>query len=655
MNIQQKRKSARALLPYYVVIVLSLISIGLHASTVFAGTTPPSSSHVFSGTAGLAGWYRSSIDVTITTEDNESGPDTTTYWIDSDAPTVVDHLIGGGVIDQFENNSFEKGSFLDITDWYKGVAGWALYYRSSVSPYDKNRDAAIAWIDMSGDYFYWHNEPEAVAIATDTHVRATGWVRKVMGGDDDAYFEVWGQDSSGNNDTLLATSNKVSGFSWSWQQVSATFTVPAGTNYVYIKVGGEASPAAIVYWDLVELTDAGSNVAELSFNHAEEGVHTLHYFSTDNNGNVEGELTADLKIDTVVPSPWQSFVGTRLSCAHCYDGAVTIQDSTSGIDVSSAEYRFYTEFDGQYWSSWLTADSVNVVSTGLSATDGETSPVKIHTPETDFGNNAPFPWRFQFRVTDMAGNVSTSPIYEISSPWIRAYGGSIYIAGEISLSAPTDGGFNANADVFSGDLATSITTSTNWIDSNYEHASKDQTSISSLIPLYEIIKTRASALPGGDIPKVDGIYLQPSDYTISSSTLPSGYGSAQFSAVVIIEGDLHITGEYTVDPLNNTVFLVEGNLYVDKNVEDIAGFFIVEGTFVSDVDGDSKKQLHVDGSVVAFEGYEFSRDLGTTGPINNTTDPADLFTWRPTFVMDETLAGYLTDAETVYIWQETEQ
>jgi len=633
-------------------LVTIMLILSTVVGSVIAGTTPPSTVHSLSGTAGQAGWFRSDIDVTLTVTDTESGPDSTTYWIDSGIPTVVDHATTA--ITQFLNRSFESGSFFNITDWYAGLSGWVLYYRDSTNSYEGNRSAAILFGDGGGNFYHWHNEPHAIMYPAGTELSITAWSRRLMFSGDEVFFEVWGQDSGGNNDQLIATSPSLTGSSSSWQNLSQAVTVPDGANYVYLKLGAIGSPIALIHWDYVTIENAATS-AEVEFTFTEEGDHLLHYFSQDNAGNVESEKTTDLKKDTVAPNPWQTFSSSRTTCDHCYETSVEIRDATSGVDTSTAEYRYYTEHGGQLWSDWSAVDAVTLAGTGAAAADGETEFVVSNTPSINFGDSSSGPFRLQYRIYDLAGNSSTSPVYEISAPWLQTMDGSVYIGGEISVAVPGSGDPHATADVLAGDEVASFVTTTNWKDDDYIHAGFGATVLESLLPEYAQIKSGATLITDGRLPRSDGVYLIEGDFGIDSGALHGsgpGYEGVDMSAVVIVTGDLAVNSGFTVVEENNTVFLVEGDLLVDKNVEDMAGFYIAAGVFNSDPAGNATKPLRVDGSVVSLGGFELTRDLGDQGPENNSNTPAERFTWQPDISVDQTVAGYLTNRTIQYQWQE---
>lgn len=637
------------------IVVLILVFGWIFIPTVtFAETNPPVTNHGISGTAGQLGWYRSSLDVTLTVTDDLNGVARTTYWIDSGTPVVTNFTSGS--VNSFLNNSFEGAKAGKINNWYEGLGGFVIYYQSNFTSYDANKSAAIAFLNLnSNNYFYWYNEPYSVEMPVGRLIEISAWTRTLMLPGDLAYMQVWGEDVNGNNDVLLGTSNTIVGFNWSWKQVLAQVTIPAVTNYVYVKLGTNATPAAIIYWDYVTTRPVGADLKSLSFNHSMEGDHVLHYFSVDTGGNIEAEKTTNLKIDSIVPNPWQNFSAVQDGCAHCYDSRVEVQDITSGVDVSTAEYRFYTEHNAQYWGAWTPVTEVNLASNGNPVGDGETRVIEILVDNTSFGDSAHPPFRLQYKICDIAGNCGISPVYDLVAPWMTSTNGSIYIDGEILLPSPPTGNPQSYAEVFNGENVNAITSDTGWVKANYLHSVSNMSTLQDLLPEYSKLLIKAVALPSNEMPVADGIYKHSGDYELNSTTVKNAYKNADISAVVLIQGNLNIATEFVVNDNNNTVFLIDGNISVDKNVENIEGVFIATGTFDSDPSGDSRKALKIYGAVTALQGFIFPRDLGLTGPVNNSNSAAEEFIWQPRFLLDTTLSRYLNNETQRYSWQEVDE
>ncbi len=633
-------------------VLLGIFLFGLVSPICNATTIPPVTTATLSGTAGQNGWYRSTINVTITSTDDQSGIAQLVYWIDSNPPTILNY--NNQSANQFSNYSYEIKKSGNLENWYAGQSGLVVYYQSSVSSYHLNKSAAIAFGNIDPNiFFHWHNEPHSINLTTGSSIAIAAWTRTIVLPGDKSYFEVWGQDAFGNNDRLLVKSSEVVGFHWNWEQAIANLTIPSDVNYIYVKVGSNATPAAIVYWDYIQNSVTGLLSQSTSFNHTTEGVNVLRYYGKDFNQNIETTKSTNLKIDTIVPNPWQNFVATRASCQHCYDTVVENRDVTSGVDVSSAEYRFYTEHLEQYWSNWFPVTSVQLATNNQPVSDGETAFVKLITPEITFGDSAHPPFRMQYRITDMAGNTSTSPAYDITSPWVVLDNGSMYIDGDVVLPISPIGIANINADAAAFGSITSLTSSTNWISQNYSHDSHRLSQMAEFIDEYEKIKANANILTG-ELPSVNGIYRVESSYTLNSTTLKSTYLDANISAIFIIQGDLYIEQSFDIVDGNCSVFLVEGDILVNKQVEEIHGFFMAEGNFDSDTSGDSRKSLVVYGTMIALEGYILPRDLQDTGNENNTNTPAEKFIWQPKYLLNQTIAQYLENVEIKYQWNEIE-
>ena len=638
----------------YVSVMFGIVLFGGYAHVSYAAdTTPPVTTVERLGTSGQNDWFRSNINVTLTATDTESGPSQTTYWVDSDPPTIVAHEVFP--VSQFLNASFEEGSFWSATSWSPGTNdGFALYYTSRSSPYEGKKDVAIAAVG-SGQFFHWTNESNAVLFPEGAEVRIGAQVKALLFDWNSAYFEVWGQFADGNGDVLLGTSANFYGTTWPWMQATVDVVVPSDTPYMYLKLGGNINPGGIVYWDNITVTPIAAGQAITQFTFSTDGSHILNYFSTDNNGNSETQKNTSLKIDTVAPNPWQNFYSSRSSCDHCYITTVEIRDITSGVDVSTAQFHYYTDHQLLLWSDWLSVDSVQKTSNGQDASDGETEFVTLMTPEINFGDSSSGPFKVQYRVTDIAGNLGTSPVYQIVAPWLKAEVGSIYVGGEISLANPPFSQPNASADVFAGQTIEMVVNATGWTQGNYDHAQNGYSTLESFYPYYSSLYQTASPLPNGKLPIVNGVYKYAGNYDINTQALQSGFASADVSSVVIIDGDVTISKEFTRGAQNFTIFFVNGDVEVDKQVENIAGIYIIDGRFISDSSGHANKKLTVSGAIVVLDGFSFSRDLGDNGLVNNLTDPGELIVWQPAFLFDPDIIQLVTGNKDRYIWQEIEK
>jgi hypothetical protein len=120
-----------------------------------------------------------------------------------------------------------------------------------------------------------------------------------------------------------------------------------------------------------------------------------------------GSVHAWTSGDGAPPSAWDGFAPTGwISTTQKVDSSVQVQDTGSGLRVSTAAYSFYGS--SGTWSGWETAE--------CTGSDGTTVPQTIRAVQVPFGQDsgpAPFyegNW-IKFRIEDMAGNVGVSGPY----------------------------------------------------------------------------------------------------------------------------------------------------------------------------------------------------------------------------------------------------
>lgn len=610
-----------------------------------AGSTPPLTSHTFSGTQGQNGWFVSTVDVELRVSDLESGPKQTTYWLGSDPSESKVYTSGSNLV---LNPSFEAGSFEEgPDDW--DAQGNALFWRSAAEQKLGSYSAALAAQDTN--FSYWHNRENPIATVPLQSYSVSVWVKTYDISGLGAHFEVWSKGASWNEDELIAESDTISG-SNDWTLLTTSFISPTGFNEVYLRLGAqEELLIGVTYWDGVSVY-SGSE-AETSFTVVQNGDHLLHYFSEDNNGNIESEKTAPLKIDTRAPSDWANFNYTQGGNNHSYLVNIEVKDVTAGADVSEAKYRYYTDHQDQGWSDWFVVQQVLRVSDGTPALDGETSAIRLETPEIDFGDSATI-FSVQFQLSDLAGNSSDSSAQTVEGPWIKLERGDLYVGGNINMSASAPAMDNSDALISVGGSINNFSTGTNWKATTYAHTREDTDQIGDLVDNFDDLKQTASSLPQQNLPTSSGLYRYVGDYTIDSQSMPAGFEDNVLSAVVIISGDLRVKISYSLQTQSAVVFMVEGDLEVEGAVEQMDGFFIVEEEINTNINNKLKRQLLVNGGMISLEGFVLGRNLGRTGAMNNTTDPSELFRYAPQYLLDDRLINLISGDNVDYTWREVE-
>ena len=106
------------------------------------------------------------------------------------------------------------------------------------------------------------------------------------------------------------------------------------------------------------------------------------------------------------PGDWANFTPYPWVTTQTVTCTVQVVDTTSGLDVSSAQYAYSTD-GGASWSSWLSAT--------VSGSDGVTTTQTMTATAVPFGQDSGTTHqnRIKFRIADMAGNVGESPVYNV--------------------------------------------------------------------------------------------------------------------------------------------------------------------------------------------------------------------------------------------------
>lgn len=144
----------------------------------------------------------------------------------------------------------------------------------------------------------------------------------------------------------------------------------------------------------------------------------------------------------------------------------------------------------------------------------------------------------------------------------------------------------------------------------------------------------ASSTPdytGGDIDKPIDPPLSGTVYYVSSSmTIANPWSIATGEQIVfLIDGDLSVAAEVTVDEDGFVAFIVSGNITIDTAVggdgpdAQVEGVYVADGVFGT---GSSTDKLILEGTFVGWTGVSLDRDFGGA---QNNTEPAEVFRYRP--------------------------
>ena len=412
--------------------------------------------------------------------------------------------------------------------------------------------------------------------------------------------------------------------------------------------------AGITWYDGVSMRTGSDALTQFLI--TDNGRNRLTYFSEDAAGNIESEHEVyPIKVDTVEPQQWQEFEWQRAGNNHTYETWVRVQDVTSGIVPSTAEFQWYDKSDCNCWKDWEPVVSVRRADNGQPAPYGYTGLVILNAPPTDMGNSSintkP---KVRFRIQDVASLVGQSPDYALFGPWLKVNnGGDIFAAGGIaSLGVLPEGQANTTGVIMSGGSVYNVKSFYDWIVYPYQHAISDGPTMVDFIPQYDQIKARAESLPGNRLPTEGGIYHFIGNYTIDQNSLSAGFSSSAFGAVIIIEGNLNINRNFSLHANSAVAFLVEGNITFTEDVSQSAGVMVVTGTINTNGSSDDPKKtasLTHAGSFIAGQDLRFGRDLGR----NKNDNPAEIINFPAHYYAHlgfASLFGSQEDAK--FEWQE---
>ena len=178
--------------------------------------------------------------------------------------------------------------------------------------------------------------------------------------------------------------------------------------YRYSTDGGTSWSA----WTATSVTGSdGTTNAEtitataVPFGQDSPNLNQIEFRITDMAGNTGTSSTYTIKIDTLVPGGWANISPSGWHTAsQTVTVTVQVQDLGSGLDVSSAEYRYSTD-GGTSWSAWT--------ATSVTGTDGTTAAETITATDVPFGQDSDTQNQIQFRIADELAGTGTSSIYTI--------------------------------------------------------------------------------------------------------------------------------------------------------------------------------------------------------------------------------------------------
>lgn len=423
------------------------------------------------------------------------------------------------------------------------------------------------------------------------------------------------------------------------------------TSAVSVTIEGTSSDVtSLTYWlNAGQPSTATGDLTTQTF--AQNGQNTLYYFATDSNG--VRELTTNqisFKVDTVAPRNWRLFNATQNGNNHTFNFNISVDDAASGIANNNAQIQYSTDGGDSFGFNTPTTSCNNFSNNGWITLSGQSfsngaNTAQLLTPTIDVCNSN---WDvckiIRFKVEDLAGNESEKKVC-LFGAWMQAVSGNIHSLGNISMNT-TGAEDNNDGIIFSEGSISNFTSVGGYRSTPYQNGGFEDLRFANLGAKY--IPT-SSALPSGRLPTQSGFYYINGNLSVTSTTIPSGFSSAKdFAAIILINGNLTINTNITTDNSSVIMFVLNGNVDVNRSVNNIDAIFISDGTFDTSYNGTSNNQLTMRGGIWTGGGIEFSRSLSNSA--NNTT-PAEKIIFPSSIFLNQSLSNLLVGSNR-FVWRE---
>ncbi len=321
------------------------------------------------------------IQLTATDKFGFTGSDNTgTFIIDSTSPATPSN-ISASPSSWTNENSFDI-SWNNPSD-LTGISG--AYYKLDSTPNNQTDGTFVSGdnitnisnISVSGDgehdIYVWLKD----GVGNIDHGNAASTTLKLDTTSPNAPENISASPSSWSTDNS---------FDISWDNPSDL----SGISGAYYSL--DSPPSGSTDGTLVDINGI-DNISNISV--SGDGEHDIYVWLKDGVGNIDhgNRTSTTLKLDTTNPGSWQNGP-SGWKTTQTPDVSIDVKDVTSGLDISTAEYRYSTD-GGSSWSSWNSASSTG--------TDGTTSLETITASNVQFNQDSETQNKIEFRVTDIAG------------------------------------------------------------------------------------------------------------------------------------------------------------------------------------------------------------------------------------------------------------
>ena len=610
-------------------------------------TTPPTTTYVQTPSSpdGKNNWYVTPVRLDLTATDLESGVKEINYRINEG---IWQKVSFSDSLNLVQNPSFETtgGTTSGLASWDSTLIDSNITYSQDTTQYVSGYETASAKIVSTIGSGIWQgiNNRNYFAVAGSfENMTASEWI-KTSGVGESAFFKVYAitQDQYGTQtNVLMGQSSTISG-TVGWTKLSLDFnTNVSNVIGVYMDIGFTGT--GTIWADAVTISSAALPTTTTFTDGTDSENSKVEFYSVDFAENIETyscttpvKNCINFKLDQTPPGGWYDAGAIRSLQGSDHELYVytNVIDPVSGISNLSDKYQYMTDKNpGSFGSfasllncnsSWQPGTWVALESPPFSPGDND---VYLRTQKTEFCNND---WKtckaVRFYAEDMAGNTDEKD-YCINGPWISVLGeGGVRSNQNINMLAEavddnTDGLIEA-----SGNIVNFFSSSRDWLVKN--------SSAPATINYDDFDNTlkNKTTITDGKLRKTSGVYKINSNFTINNQSLPVGFSSSVFNQIVLVNGDLTIDTEISIDPSSTLLFVVSGDVGIIKNVDLIESAIMADGdinTAYNVTEGDANNTLDMKG-IFSANKFIFKRTLQGT---NNANFPSETFTYEPKYLI----------------------
>ena len=617
-------------------IIYTLLSI-LLTSVVFAGdTTSPVTtlSKIPSSPNGKENWYLNPVEIILNATDLESGIKEIGYKV-NDNPWGKKYFYQ--TLNLAPNPSFE---YPNLESWEMSVKDEFVTATQDYTEHAPSFENSSAKIVSSGIGWHGIDHMKNFAVTSPyTIITASAWI-KTESVYQNAYFKIYSVSLDQNKNmikTYLGQSSTITGTN-GWAKLSKSIPLTDENSMgIFIDIGLEGT--GTMWIDAVNINKSATQ-EQASFFVSTDGTNTIQYYSTDQAGNTEPVKSVSIKIDQTPPNNWGDsiIIHDSIDPEYLLKIQTNVEDQTSGILNLTKRYQYKVDREyGRYadvanchgrWKEheWGILEEYSNAS-GVHSTT-------LRTPKVSFCDDS---WdnckAVKFEAIDVAGNTSIKN-YCINGAWIKtSNGGKVKATYGINMTAEAPDN-NTDGLVESGNNLIEFFTSPN----NYKARNTSPLNNQTYDDFWGITQDKTEI---SNINTNSGVFYINNNYTITS--LPANFSNETFNQIVFINGNLTIDTNILISNSSTILFIVKGNVKINKNVQDVQSALISDKTIYTAYNIISKERtqpLELKG-IFSANKFNFQRTLQAND------QPAEYFIYEPKYLIE--MKGYMGESQMEWV------